>query len=335
MTEERALSFHRKFFDPDAAPKRRSAPPGWSSAEPPRYVYTDEIILAVNVALAAKRPLLVAGNPGTGKSTLARHVAWVKEWRFLKAMITSRTRVDDLLAGFDALRRLNDAHLRDAALLPDAAYVEPGRLWWAFDPQSARWRGMEDGQLTATDRERFVEATDPSEGTGPDAVVLLDEIDKADPDLPNDLLEPLDLGEFSVKYRKAPVAAKGSALVVLTTNGERELPPAFMRRCVVLKLEPLSREWLLRVAERHFGSGDEALYGAAADWLLASQAQADQQGLRPPSTAEFLDTLRAARQFGVRPGEPLWGEIANVALWKHESPLQPPAAAGNPSTEGR
>ena len=209
------------------------------------YVFSEDIVILVDVALATGRPLLVSGNPGCGKSQLAYAIAAAQGWSLLRKTITSRTHPESLTVEVDQLRRLNDAQARgeDAGLKPDAAYyLNPGIFWWAFQPQTARRRGMES---TAADKLKVnlsypgVERGDPHQH----AVLLIDEIDKAEPDLPNDLLEPLDECSFSLPdgYRvggKARIVAeKGmELLIVITTNGERELPQAFLRRCVLLKL---------------------------------------------------------------------------------------------------
>lgn len=286
---------------------------------PPRvggYVYTDPVVLAVNVALATGRPLLVSGPPGSGKSTLARGIARVKEWRYLQQVVTSRTQADDLLAGFDALRRLNDAQIPGRELLSDAAYVEPGLLWWAFDSGSARRRGA------PAEGPPVPPAADPSEGEGADAVVLLDEIDKADPDVPNDLLEALDRGSFRTRYRAEPVRAQGQVLVVLTTNGERDLPPAFLRRCAFLALTPPDAAGLAQVARVHFGrQRTAAFYRELGEWFVTVRDAARRAGIREPGTAEYLDVVRACIALDEKPGTEAWEEVARVAVWKHDGPL--------------
>jgi MoxR-like ATPase len=305
------MEYDRSLFDPPAAPAAPSGP-----ASGPVYVYSEPIVLAVNVALATGRPLLVAGPPGSGKSTLARNVAAEKKWRYLQRVITSRTQADDLLAGFDALRRLNDAQLQGRELLPDAGYVEPGVLWWAYDRASARVRGASQPERAV---QGFREARDPSEGQGRDVVVLLDEIDKADPDVPNDLLEPLDLRSFTPPHAAAPVRAAGEVLVIITTNGERELPPAFMRRCVFLALEAMGPDELVRVAETHYGAEPKPeLYATLAGWMTELRQRARAEGLREPGTAEYLDAVKACVRLGVGPADQAWKDVARAAMWKHE-----------------
>ena len=319
-----SVEFNRAYFDPPAPKVAKSSLKGDAADEKPIYVYTDPIVLAVNVALATGRPLLVAGPPGTGKSTLARHIAHVKKWRYLKRVVTSKTQVDDLLAGFDALRRLNDAQLQTLELLPDAGYVEPGVLWWAFDPASARWRGIDPHELEPAVRARFPEAEYTVEGSGADAVVVLDEIDKADPDVPNDLLEPLDLKRFAVKHLREPVSAQGEVFIVITTNGERELPPAFIRRCVVLNLEPMNEDRLVQIAETHYGrdTSGQDIYRRLAQWLVQLRDEARRRGVRQPGTAEYLDTVQACRKL-VEKGnlEEVWQKVARVAMWKEAAEM--------------
>jgi MoxR-like ATPase len=326
------MDYQRNFF---TAPTEASPADEESGAARAVYVYSGRIELAVNVAIATRRPLLVAGPPGSGKSTLARSVARAKKWRYLEKVVTSRTQADDLMAGFDALRRLNDAQIQGRDLLPDAAYVDPGVLWWAFDPESARRRGATDDEIGEAGA-RWVDATYPVEGEGDDAVVLLDEVDKADPDVPNDLLEPLDLRAFTPRHSRVRVSAgeRRKVLVIVTTNGERELPPAFLRRCVFLPLEAMQPAELVHVAETHFGEeSSPGLYQTLAEWVVELRATAKKSGLREPGTAEYLDTVRACRELGLSPENQVWKQVADAAMWKHEQKPQPqptpePAPAG-------
>ena len=288
------------------------------------YVYPPTTVLAVNVALATERPLLVAGEPGSGKSTLAENVAAVLGWTYYKEMITSRVQAEDLLWTFDALQRLNDANLRNQKLRPDHYYIHPGGLWWAYDPTTARHRGKAD---IADENRR---AADP--GTPPPAlpgrpipenepgaaVILLDEIDKADPDVPNDLLEPLDLRQFTVRQTGDRIEADADrrVLMILTTNGERELPPAFMRRCVSITLEPPTKEWFIGIASSKFG--DHPLHEPVATEVVRHRHAAERLGMRQPSTGEYLDALDVCRNLNVTPESDAWKHVAMSVLWKHE-----------------
>jgi MoxR-like ATPase len=264
------------------------------------YVYSEQITLAVNVALAAERPLLVRGAAGSGKSSLAADIAECMEWEFYVEVISSRTQARDLLWTFDAVQRLRDAQLH----LPvdrSEAYVRPGILWRAFDPEGAAAYST-DGPFTHRDG----------------AVVLLDEIDKAEPDTPNDLLVPLGSGTFHVTDMKLDVTIRRARrpLVVITTNDERELPNAFTRRCVVLHLPEPDEDWLTDVAAAHFGPDGRKVYRQVARYVMDQRKRATEEDERPPSTAEFLDSLQACRELQVQPGTPAWDEIALATLTK-------------------
>jgi len=307
------------FSNPLFTPTRR--PPGPSGEGRPEdadaYVFHDgRIADAVNVAMAARRPLLVTGIPGSGKSSLARAVAREKNWTYVEHVVTSRTELADLTAGFDAVRRLADAQLH--RLLPDWAYVEPGVLWWAFAPESATTRGHDPGELKARQKRALPPVRDPGQrgqGSETNVVVLLDEIDKAEPDLPNDLLAPLDSLGF-----EAPgvgwIGATREVFVVITSNGERRLPPAFLRRCAQLELLPAGETFYTEVAQHHFGTRPDTLYQDVAAEFLRYQDAAGEHGRRKPSTAEFLDTMRACLRFNERPGSARWSAIVEAVLWK-------------------
>ncbi|HKV10682.1 MAG TPA: MoxR family ATPase [Thermoanaerobaculia bacterium] len=292
---------YRHLFDPKTAPP---LPALSSSAAGDRrdghvYVYTDPIVLAVNVALATGRPLLVRGPSGCGKSTLAKHAARVLGWRYYEGVITSRTQAQDLLWEIDHLRRLQDAQAKDLRGL--AHYLQPGPLWWAFDREAAAAYGRPDpNQNPDAKQDR--------------AVVLLDEIDKADPDVPNSLLVPLGSLEFQVPERDEPVRAqKGRApLVVLTTNDERELPAAFLRRCVELVLQPSDPDRLVEIGQQHFPKASDSFLREVAKLVLQAAGNDGQ-----PSPAEYLDAVRACRELEIEPGSALWESLATIALWKH------------------
>ncbi len=340
------MEYRRRYFDPQAPAaqqKARGMSPDSDNedAAAPRYVYSDRIIIAVNVALATKRPLLIAGPPGSGKSTLARHVATVNGWRYLQQVVTSRTQAEDLLYRMDALQRLNDAQLTGRDLLPDFAYLDPGVLWWAFDRESAARRGASIKEVEALG-DRYPVPRNPSTGADTeDVVVLIDEIDKAEPDVPNDLLEPLDRGSFAVRGRSDPVTKQGQVLMIITTNGERELPPAFYRRCVLLTLGEIDSARLLEIATLHFGTEHRSLHQMIADWFMSSATHARQKALRQPSTAEYLDTIRACQHLAADTGDGLtmsastvWQEVARLALWKHDDRFDLGAQGSTPGGGG-
>ena len=156
------------------------------------YLYTEKLVLAVNVALATGRPLLVRGPSGSGKSSFARNVALWKGWHYYEEVITNRTRALDFLWHFDALSRLNDAQANQ--LRPIADYVKPGVLRHAFDPEGAKEYSTRVVSNPSTNEP-------PGAVAFTQAVVLLDEIDKADPDVPNDLLVPLAHFNSRLRFR--------------------------------------------------------------------------------------------------------------------------------------
>ena len=325
--------FVPRFFNPAISRHALSDPGGRTIvAAPgmPAYAYSSAIVLAVNVALATHRPLLLAGSPGTGKTSLASNVAQVLGWRMYTQTITSRTRARDLMWTFDTLRRLSDAqasaHSGGASMKPREAYVEPMALWWAFDPASAAWRGAVPGAAgisPATDPSPVVAAPSP-DVADPRVVLLLDEIDKAEPDLPNDLLEALDQQRFKVDDIDPPRVVQArdkGVLTFITTNGERELPPAFMRRCIVLKLEAPTEDWLVSIANARFGAQGEPLHRAIAKRVAAMRDAAVRQNLREPSTAEYLDALAACRELGIDQSSPQWQLLEQAVLWKRDEQL--------------
>jgi MoxR-like ATPase len=287
------------------------------------YLFADEIAIAVDVALATNRPLLVSGPPGSGKSTLAQAVAGLHDWSYLKHTLTSRSRLEDLTGEIDQLQRLHDAQAVAATrkeLLPDWAYQKPGLFWWGFNPESAKNRGRTRSEISPLS-DRFIELPYPGhQGKNHGVVILLDEIDKAEPDIPNDLLDPLDQRRFRPPIGDDVIAEEGlSVFVIITTNGERELPPAFLRRCAFLELQSPDVESMVSIAAHHFPKQSKthaALFATVADRFLRVQDDAVQLEHRPPGTSEFLDAVRACIELNKTPEHPIWQQIELATLKK-------------------
>ncbi len=294
------------------------------SQDHPPYVFTDKIAIAVDVALATGRPLLVSGPPGSGKSSLAPVMADILEWRYLHEVFTSRTRLEDLTGDLDQLRRLNDAQLRDENPLPDRwAYLEPGILWWAFNQNSASLRGQSKQTINHLKKqigEQYQDPENPSTGSDTNnAVILLDEIDKADPDLPNDLLEPLDRERFNVPQGPEIHAAKNQQiLVIITTNEERELPPAFLRRCINLRLSDPDEEQLLKISDHHYPQVAKKLRQEIARKIIEQQKNAKELDMRLPSTSEYLDAIEACRKLKIKTTSKAWEQLAQATFIKED-----------------
>lgn len=307
-----------QLFEPERLQRRSPHPSlrtsdGGDGRDGRVYVYyEDKIALAVNVAIVTRRPLLLSGPSGSGKSTLALNVALSLGWRYYEHVVTSKTEAADFLYRFDTIRRLNDAQAKET-LLPKAAYVEPGVLWWAFDRSGARRRGDES-------LPEKLWADDPCKIDAERAVVLIDEIDKAEADVPNALLVPLGSLQFPVEPIVETVKTDVPPLIFITTNGERELPLAFMRRCVVLALKDPHEDQLVEIARAHItDAGDhEGLFRAVAKHIIGmGQGGAEKHRLRP-STAEYLDTLHACIKLGISPDDPRFADLSHITLRKHQ-----------------
>lgn len=311
MPESTTLKY-RKTFDPPRMVELSSTESTQAGDQRRRvaYVYGDEkIVLAVNVALATRRPLLVRGPSGTGKSSLARSVADILGRRFYEYVVTSRTQARELLWQVDLLRRLHDAQAAKGELAEDyRPYVIPGVLWWAFDEASAR------EQRSRSAPGRPLDELDPNQGQPAQrAVVLIDEIDKADPDTPNNLLVPLGSLQFQVEEtgQLVTTASERAPLLIITTNDERELPLAFLRRCVELKLGFPDREWLLDIGEVQLPQSDKKLRTAVADALLP-------EGSAPTvSAAEYVDALRGCLELEISAGTAAFEQLLASTIWKH------------------
>jgi MoxR-like ATPase len=310
-------------------------------------------VRAINAALAARRPLLVRGEPGIGKSQLARAAAKGLGRAFVPYTVDARTESHDLLWHFDAVARLAEAQLigtlcrvldpgpsnqasppagqQDGAMplnvrdqLAIARFLHPRALWWAFDWNNAVTQAKHIGILPPPQPD----GGDPANG----CLVLIDEIDKAEADVPNGLLEALGAGCFYPQGRTEPVAAKGIApLVVITTNEERALPDAFVRRCLVLHLRLPSdpkrlAERLMARGRAHFGNGVAAnVLQRAAELLIADRETARENHWLPlPGQAEYLDLVRAVitRERTAKAQEALLASVAEFVLKKHPDAFQ-------------
>jgi len=294
---------------------------------------------AVNAALAAERPLLLRGEPGTGKSQLARAAADLLNRRFRWKVVDAHTEVADLFYSFDAVARLAYAQIigslgvssdpsLQAKILDDLAvrhFVRPGPLWWAFDEATARKQEQLFRSRCGVDEAAPSDAPEEDDRRG--WVVLIDEIDKADPSVPNGLLEALGQGTFEVlggrtislhgKQAQAP-------LVVITTNEERELPSAFVRRCMVWKIKlPVDegelRTWLMRRGRTNFAAASETVLAEVATMVIEDRLAAEELGLPAPGQAEYLDLVRAVMKLGRNERERLriLKDISIFALKKH------------------
>ena len=310
---------YKKIFDPEQVVSFAADGAGSGGADQREgsvYVYTDEIVLAVNVALATRRPLLVRGPSGIGKSSLARNVANILGRRYYEVVVSSRTQARDLLWEIDLLRRLHDAHIPDNVFDGDLnRYIVPRVLWWAFDYESAFKRRPPAPAGQGKGKEKKPEPQTP-------AVVLIDEIDKADPDVPNNLLVPLGSLQFIVEETGELVntTREMAPLVFITTNDERELPSAFLRRCVEIVLPHASEQRLVDIGRVHFPNLDESLVRAVAAHISQPSITAGKGDARP-SPAEYLDTLRACERLeGLKPDSEDWKDVVQMTLWKQKRP---------------
>jgi MoxR-like ATPase len=264
-----------------------------------QHLFGEQEGLALQAALVTGRPLLVRGKPGVGKSQLARAAAQALGRALVLQTVDARTDARDLLYRIDAVQRLADAQLPRELIDKPAAerlalrnYVQPGALWWAFNWTEAEGLcGLSKGSACA-------HWFGKKELNG--VVVLIDEIDKAEADVPNALLDVLGNGGFTGPDGKRVSVPKGrkAPLVIITTNEERAVPDAFLRRCLVLHLElPKDRAELLQYvlprATLHLPKIDATVARAAAERLADDREEARRLGLAEPGLAELIDLLRA------------------------------------------
>jgi MoxR-like ATPase len=296
------------------------------------HVFDQREIDAIDAAIAARRPLLVRGEPGIGKSQLARAAAVDLQRAYVQHVVDARTESRDLLWHFDAVARLADAQLKGALREPiyrkrsnlqrELAvenYLHPRVLWWAFDWNSAK----EQADKVRLPEPPQLSGCDPKNG----CVVLIDEIDKAETDVPNGLLEALGAGRFTPQGMTEPIEATGDEppLVIITTNEERALPDAFIRRCLVLRLRLPDKDadlidLLVKRAEAHFEGTDPDLLRKAAELLVRDRRKAEQEHWLPlPGQAEYLDLVRAVINLAPDPEQQraLLDKVKCYVLKKH------------------
>ena len=223
------------------------------------YVSTDDLTLAVNAAITLQRPLLVKGEPGTGKTMLAVEVAKAVGLPLLEWHIKSTTKAQQGLYEYDAVSRLRDSQLGDARVREIGNYIVKGMLWQAFTSETP-------------------------------VVLLIDEIDKADIEFPNDLLRELDRMEFFVYETKELVKAAQRPIVFITSNNEKELPDAFLRRCFFHYIRFPDKETMEKIVEVHFPGLKSSLLREALEVFFEVR---EVPGLKKkPSTSELLDWLK-------------------------------------------
>lgn len=261
------------------------------------YVASEELKQSVNVALAIGRPLLLKGEPGTGKTLLAASIAQSLGRPLLRWNIKSTTKAIEGLYVYDTVQRLNDSRFGGGDVSNIKNYIKLGRLGEAFV------------------------ATEP-------VVLLIDEIDKADLEFPNDLLAELDEMRFYIPEIKEEIAARSRPMVVITSNSEKELPDPFLRRCVFHFIEFPDQEMMKEIVRVHFPNLDQKLLALALEKFYQIRALSHLK--KPPSTSELIDWIHALLALGIEAKSlketiPLLG-----CLLKNEQDLAP-----RPSSKGR
>ena len=223
------------------------------------YVATPDLMLAVNAAITLQRPLLIKGEPGTGKTMLAEEVARALDVPLLQWHIKSTTKAQQGLYEYDAVSRLRDSQLGDEKVKDISNYIVRGVLWQAFEQ-------------------------------GKPCVILIDEVDKADIEFPNDLLRELDRMEFHVYETRETVRAVHRPIIVITSNNEKELPDAFLRRCFFHYIRFPDRDTMIAIVAVHFPDLKKDLLAEALNVFFEIR---EMPGLKKrPSTSELLDWLK-------------------------------------------
>jgi MoxR-like ATPase len=223
------------------------------------YVATDDLNLAVNAAITLGRPLLIKGEPGTGKTMLAEEVARALDMPLYQWHIKSTTKANQGLYEYDAVSRLRDSQLGDERVHEIGNYIVKGKLWEAFESEQR-------------------------------AVLLIDEVDKADIEFPNDLLQELDRMEFYVYETRQLISAKHRPVIIITSNNEKELPDAFLRRCFFHYIRFPEAETMAQIVEVHYPGIKQSLLKSALETFFGMR---EVPGLKKkPSTSELLDWLK-------------------------------------------
>ena len=224
------------------------------------YIATKDLMIAVNAAVTLERPLLVKGEPGTGKTVLAHEIAASLDLPPITWHIKSTTKAQHGLYEYDAVSRLRDSQLGDEKVKNIANYIKPGKMWQAFESKPKR------------------------------TVLLIDEIDKADIEFPNDLLLELDRMEFFVYETGENIRAETHPVVIITSNNEKELPDAFLRRCFFHYIRFPERETMKRIVDAHFPDVKKILVREALNIFYDIR---EVPGLKKrPSTSELLDWIK-------------------------------------------
>lgn len=230
------------------------------------YIASPELLEIVNVSIILSRPLLIRGEPGTGKTLLASSVAQALGKKLIRWNIKSTTKAQDGLYVYDTVARLNDSRFGDRDVSDISQYIKLGKIGEAF----------------AADEQ---------------VVLLIDEIDKADIEFPNDLLAELDEMMFYIPETKQTISAKKRPIVIITSNNEKELPDAFLRRCIFHYIEFPPLELMRNIVAVHFNNIDETLLKFALQKFYAVRQN---QGLRKkPATSELIDWIKALIHSGI------------------------------------
>ena len=324
-------------------PHKKYTLPAYGTWKPSVHVFDERTTNALTAAWLSERPLLVRGDPGTGKSQLARAAAVALGWQLVSEVVSAHTEIQDLWYRFDAVSRLGQAQLLSAigsrftpetlkTELDPRKFLSPGALWWAYD-----WQTAQDYYTASDFRLYHPNPANEEDKTLPKGVVLLiDEIDKADADLPNSLLETLDNARFRIPWVNESIGYRADddkairPLVVITTNEDRQLPAAFVRRCLVLNLELPEKEsalvdHLVKRGGEHFSDAkNQPLFSrkvmeTAAKQLHQDRLEAATLGFKPPGQAEFLDILRVLARLKLDEAKQLkkLEQIQDFALKKH------------------